>query len=169
MELYVVRHGIAEPPAADKADAERALTSRGRTRTLQAAEGLRAVGCRPERIATSPLVRAEQTARIIARILCPAAGVEVQDFLAPGAAARDVVRWLRACGEESAMVVGHAPDVSAIAGGLLTRGRIDIAFKKAAACCVSFDDEPALGAGCLVWMLQPGQLRALGAGGCAAP
>jgi phosphohistidine phosphatase SixA len=65
------------------------------------------------------------------------------------------------------MVVGHAPDVSTVTGRLLTRGRIEIAFKKAAACCVSFDDRPALGSGRLVWLLQPSQLRALGAGGCA--
>ena len=167
MELYVVRHGIAEEPAADKADAERALTARGRSRTRQAARGLRVLGCRPERVATSPFVRAEQTARIIARILCPDAPLEVQDYLAPGATARDVIRWLRGCGEESALIVGHAPDVSEIAGGLLTQSRVDMVFEKAAACCISFDGTPALASGRLVWLLQPPVLHALGARGRA--
>jgi phosphohistidine phosphatase len=167
MELYIVRHGIAEERSPGRPDAERALTSRGRRRTRQAAEGLRALGGRPERMATSPLVRCDETARIIADVICPDVPLEVQDFLAPGATARDLLQWLRGCREGSAMVVGHAPDVSAIAGGLLTREGIDILFKKAAACCISFEDRPALGAGCLMWLLQPSQLRALGTGGCA--
>ena len=169
MELYVVRHGIAEFSSLDKPDEDRALTPKGRKRTREVARGLRAIGCRPKLIATSPLVRAEQTARILADVLKPKAGMDVLDFLAPGAAARDVARWLRGCEEESAMIVGHAPDVSRIAGGLLTRGRIDIPFKKAAVCGVAFEDSPTLAAGSLLWMLPPNLLRALGAGKGGAP
>ena len=163
MELFIVRHGIAQArgTAGLRSDAERSLTPKGRQRARQAAEGLRAMGCRPGRIGTSPLPRAEQTARIIGEALGCGAAVEVCQFLAPGANADDVTPWL---GQDDvdAMIVGHMPDVADIASELLSGGgRLSIVFKKSAACCIAFDGRPAAGEGRLEWLIQPRQLRSL--------
>jgi len=168
MTLYIVRHGAAQRRGAKGVtdDAERVLTPEGRTRTRLAAEGLLAVGCRPDCMATSPLPRAEETARIMAEVLCPEAPLEPQRFLQPGATAGRVVEWLQRCGRDCAMIVGHMPDLAEIASELLTGDvGLDITFKKAGACCISFQDAPALGAGSLEWLLQPRQLRTLAATG----
>ncbi len=164
MELCIVRHGIAQEHGTRGVvtDAERALTLQGCERTQRAALGLRAIGCAPQVVAASPLRRAEETARIMVDVLCDGDCLQVCDWLAPGACAADAAAWLRQAGAESAMIVGHMPDVADIVSGLLSgQATVDMVFKKAAACCVSFGGPPAPGEGCLEWFLQPRQLRGL--------
>jgi phosphohistidine phosphatase len=161
MELYIVRHGIAEDLGDGEArtDAERALTEKGHRRTRQVAQGLAALGIEPERIATSPLRRAEQTAAIVAEVLCPGHEPEPCDLLCPGATAADVVAWLAEETPRSAMIVGHMPDMAVIASQFLSGGDgVDVTFKKAGACCIEFDGGPCEGAGSLVWLMQPRQI-----------
>jgi phosphohistidine phosphatase len=162
MELLVVRHGIAQPREAGLADADRALTDKGRRRTAQAAEGLRRLGCRPDRIGTSPLKRARQTANILAEVLNQSAVVEACDFLVPGGGHEELLTWLRELEQDSVMIVGHQPDLADTVVKLLcASGTFDLSFRKAAACCVSFCESRRAGAGCLEWLMQPRQLRAL--------
>ena len=164
MDLFIVRHGIAQERDAPgvRRDADRTLTDEGRRRTAIAARGLRALGCAPDVIGTSPLPRAEETARIMAEVLSPDVVVEVCDFLAPGGDINDLVTWLRAADAESAMIVGHMPDVAETVVALLTkRGDVDVQFKKAGTCCLRFGGTPARGQACLMWLIQPKQLRAL--------
>ena len=111
---------------------------------------------------TSPLPRAEETARIMAEVLCPDVPFEKCEFLRIGASAESVVGWLKGLREDSVMIVGHMPGVAEIASSLLTkRPGLDIVFKKAAVCCISFEGAPASGSGRLEWLLQPAQLSAL--------
>jgi len=164
MILYIVRHGIAQQRGGPgvSSDSERALSPKGKVRTLQVARGLERLGCRPGRICTSPLVRAEETARIMDEVLCPEAPLDVCDFLAPGATTTNVVKWLRSLEEDCAMTVGHMPDAAVIASGLLVQhADMALAFKKAAVCCISFDGVPGQGTGQLEWLLQPRQSRAI--------
>ena len=164
MQLYLVRHGIAQERTdeAVRADSERRLTPKGKQRATSVAEGLAAMGCKPDRIATSPLCRCEETARILAKALCSEVPYEVCALLAPGAEAEELVAWLQQCRGDSVMVVGHMPDMAEIASDLLaTGGGVRITFKKAAVCCIVFDGPPGKGAGRLQWLLQPRQFRAL--------
>ena len=108
-----------------------------------------------------PLKRALQTAEILAEALRVRDAPEECDFLAPDSDLEALVRWLHATGAKSAMVVGHMPDLAMLASALLTRkARLDITFKKSGVCCISFQGAPRAGAGCLEWLLQPGELRA---------
>ena len=66
MELYLVRHAIAEDRA-DAGDDERALTEAGRAKMIRATQGLRKLKVRPDLILTSPLRRARETAEILAQ------------------------------------------------------------------------------------------------------
>ncbi len=162
MELYIVRHGPAEPHG-EGPDAERALTPKGAARMARIARGLRALKCRPDGVLTSPLRRAEETARILAEALCPDAPLVMCEHLAPGGSVPKLIEELAGLAEESVMVVGHNPDLPRLAARLLfVRGKADIVMKKGAACRISFDGPPALGAGRLEWLLLPAQLRALG-------
>jgi phosphohistidine phosphatase len=161
MQLYIVRHGIAEDLGAGQArtDAERGLTRKGRERTRQVAGALAALDCRPECIATSPLRRAEETAAILAEVLRPGLEPEACDLLAPGAEADDLAGWLTDRGAGPVMVVGHMPDVAELASQFIAgSAAAEIAFKKAGACRIDFDETPCVGAGELVWLMQPRQL-----------
>lgn len=165
MELYLVRHGIAEDlkPGSTRLDSERALTAEGRRKVREAAKGLHALKVKPGRIGTSPLVRARQTAEILRDVLGSRRAVEDCAFLAEGPETARVVRWLRKRTCASAMLVGHLPYLAESASELLTRSRaLDLRLRRASACCISFDGAPAAGRGKLEWLLQPQHLRALG-------
>ena len=64
VELLLLRHGIAEEARAGLLDRERALTERGRHRTRAVLERLVALGMTADRVLSSPLLRARQTAEI---------------------------------------------------------------------------------------------------------
>ncbi len=112
-ELLIVRHGIAvEPGTAGIADADRPLTPKGVNRMRQVAEGLFRLELKLDRIVTSPLPRARQTAEIIAEALDAEGLLEVSNVLQAGAAAATIERFLRERREERLMIVGHNPALS---------------------------------------------------------
>jgi len=69
MQLYVVRHGIAVDSGAGDPDEWRPLTEKGRRRFQKTARAFGNLGRKLDLILTSPLVRAVQTAEILARAL----------------------------------------------------------------------------------------------------
>ncbi len=161
MVVYFVRHGIAEEGASMDDDLRR-LSEDGRARTVQVGRGLRAIGCEPELMACSPLARAEETAEILADQLRVSLPPSPLPCLRPGGNFAEFMSWLEQLDVGSVMVVGHMPDIAEFAQRCMT-GRIlfSMTFKKAAACCVEFEEEPAAGRGRLEWLMQPGQLRQL--------
>ena len=66
MKLYVTRHGPAEDDAPSGLDGDRVLSEAGRKRVRSVAKTLVDLDEAPLRIISSPLVRAVQTAEIIA-------------------------------------------------------------------------------------------------------
>ena len=145
MELYIVRHGEAGQAmrVRGRADAERELTREGRKETADVAKALRALGCAPERIGTSPLARARQTAEILADVLDAKKKLESCEFLSPGSDAEALIRWLRDVRADSVMIVGHMPDLAHLASALLApKASLDIVFKKSGVCCISFGGTP---------------------------
>src|ERR1700752_3611674 len=111
MNLYLVRHAIAENTAASGRDADRALTADGKAKMRRAAEGLRASGLRLDLILTSPFPRAAETPEILAR----APGGTETHALAEPAAGADVAALLSALRPyrqvEELALVGHQPDL----------------------------------------------------------
>ena len=111
MRLYVMRHGPAEDRAPSGRDADRKLTGDGRARVRRVAEELRDdLAGAPPRVLASPLLRARETAEIVAELLGSAAP-EIRDELALDAdLPLRLVAELAAVGED-VLLVGHAPRV----------------------------------------------------------
>lgn len=65
MQLFVIRHAIAEDPQPGRDDAERELTEVGKTKLRRVVRGLRALDIQFERVLTSPWRRAAQTAKLL--------------------------------------------------------------------------------------------------------
>lgn len=165
MDCLLVRHGIAvEAEQWDGSDENRPLTEKGKKRVRQAAAGLAALGCKPTRLCSSPMVRAYDTARLLRAAVCPTLKVEMRDELAAGASPEQVIAWLRSLPAESTVVcVGHEPLLGGVAGALLFGKPITgLALKKAGAALIHLPDGPKPGQGVLRWWLQPMQLRTLG-------
>ena len=122
MKLYVMRHGPAEEHSESGADGDRALTASGRDRVRAVAKALYDQGEAPAHIVTSPLVRAVQTAEIVAlgtKLFDRDGTVEVRRAVAPGG---DAARLALGFAQESrrrVMFVGHEPDLSALVSRLV--------------------------------------------------
>ncbi len=157
MNILIVRHGIAEEISSG-GDSHRALTEEGRCKIKQVATGLARIKPEIERIYSSPLVRAEQTAQIIAESL--RTNVEIMIELSPGHSPMDLCQRLSEIRNVSGvMLVGHEPNCSELASYLLgSTGEIGIDFKKGAACFIQAT-HPIASAGTLLWHLPPRILR----------
>jgi len=112
MRLVLVRHAEAAP---GEPDDERRLTHEGREQSRALGERLAREGVRPDALLTSPLRRAQETARLLGDALgiAPEAAPE----LAPGATV-DGLRAAIAGRGETVVVVGHQPDCGEIAVAL---------------------------------------------------
>jgi phosphohistidine phosphatase len=163
-ELLIVRHGIAvEPGTVGIADAERPLTPKGVKRMRQVAEGLFKLDLKLDRIVTSPLPRARQTAEIVAEALDAVELVEVSNVLQAGTAAATIERWLRERREERLMIVGHNPSLSDLISLLVlgTTQPLLCDLKKGAVAALE-RSMPAQGPYQLAWIAPPRLIRRLG-------
>ncbi len=167
MDLYVLRHGVAEERNILKYpdDRERPLTRKGIVRLTQQVRGMNALGIRPDLILTSPLRRAVQTADIVHDGLSRKAQREFSESLAPWAEPREILDELSEAhaSKRAVMVVGHEPHLSNLVS-LVSSGTLDCAIrlKKGALCKLRI---PTLGPGrCgrIEWSLTPKQITKLG-------
>jgi len=130
MQLYLLRHAEAEDDRTN--DEQRALTSRGQKQVRTVAKFCRGRSFIPGIILSSPLLRAEQTARIFARELDLPDIVRLEDFLRPGMVMQHALSYLEKCSERASIcLVGHEPDFSQLAGTLLGTQGENIRFRKA--------------------------------------
>lgn len=164
MEICLVRHAIAVDRGTPgyEADALRPLTPKGRDRMREAARGLLEV-VTPQLILTSPLLRARQTAEIVAAAFRLAPPKETASLANGDDAA--LLRELADLDAASVLLVGHEPYMSGTLALLLTGDASSMStnFKKGAAALVSCSGEPEPGNCWLEWFLPPSTLRAIGA------
>jgi phosphohistidine phosphatase len=116
-------------------DEGRWLTDQGRSVARRVGARLRADGVNLDLILVSPLVRAVQTAELIAQGLEWMGPVEVALCLAPGGSARVAAQEVASRGA-SVAVVGHEPNMSAL-GAQLTGQPLFPGFKKGQVCLVA--------------------------------
>ncbi len=161
--LYLVRHAIAAESGEDwPDDTKRPLTHRGMARMREAVSGLEALGVELDLVLTSPLLRAHQTAELLAAGLTSAPPVEVTDALLPGQPSARVAEALGGHARCRAIaLVGHEPGLGEFAAWLLGV-REPLAFKKGAVCRIDVAALPLVPPGQLAWFALPKMLRALG-------
>lgn len=161
-ELYLIRHGLAEERGdAWPDDSKRPLTDEGISRMRKAARGLARLGVTVDVVLSSPLVRARQTAEIVAASLDPRPVLVNVDSLAPDGSYAAIVADLEKQGRRTRIaLVGHEPAVGELAARLIG-SRHSIEFKKGAVCRIDLDDIPPGGPGDLRWLLTPKILRSL--------
>jgi len=162
MELLIIRHAIAF--ARDRHrwadDVARPLSPAGIRRSRKAASGLKELCKVPDRLLTSPLIRARQTAKILTEVAgWPRA--EVAPELKPGEAAAAVLTLLGKDRSKRIAIVGHQPDLSALLAACLLRNHsaLPIEMKKNAVACLSFDGRARVGSAVLKWLATPRVLR----------
>ena len=162
MEIYFVRHGIAVPSSDEYPDADRPLTEEGKVKVRKAAKGLRLFADRFDRIYHSPLLRAVQTAELIAEESDCAETLEETKLALPAAKPKALLNFIGLFPSlNRIMIVGHEPNISITASYLLGTEKPVIEFKKGAICRIDIGQEQAFGLGQLIWHLTPKMLRKL--------
>jgi len=162
-ELYLVRHAIAAERGEDWPDDDkRPLTERGIARFKESVAGLKWLDVVVDEIFSSPLVRAKQTADLLAAGLSGKPAVKILDALSPGHTPNSVLAQLaRTARRRRIMIVGHEPDLGELAAHLIGAGRA-LPFKKGGACRIDVESLISRRAGALHWFVQPKMLRRLG-------
>ena len=159
-ELYIVRHAIAAERGEDWPDDDkRPLTERGVSRFKEVVQGLAALDVAVDEIFTSPLVRAKQTADLLAAGLSGKPTVKILDALAPGHTPASVLAQLsRNAKRRRLMLVGHEPDLGELAAHLIGAGRA-LPFKKGGVCRLEVESLTSRRPAALSWFMQPKMLR----------
>jgi phosphohistidine phosphatase len=122
VDVFLVRHAAAIDETLELRDPHRHLTPEGRTQARGLGDRLRWHDCEPTHIWTSPLVRAVQTAELVAAGLGSTVAVDVIPSLAPSESPRSVVDALAALPVGAhVIVVGHEPGLSAVAALLVSQ------------------------------------------------
>jgi phosphohistidine phosphatase len=156
MEIYILRHGIAEDGQAGQPDPERALTPEGKKKLRNVLRAAAKAGVAPSLILTSPYRRALQTAQAAAEVLNYNGELLRTKALEPGSDPRAVWEEIRVHKDEAnILLAGHEPLFSRLTAYLLGCPNLQIDFKKGALACVELDRFLAEPQGILRWMLTP--------------
>ncbi len=157
IELYLVRHGIAAergPRWPD--DGQRPLTGKGIARFREVVRGLAALDLAIDVVLTSPLLRAAQTAALLAEGLDPRPEVRITDALVPGATLRALSVAIARAKRRRIACVGHEPGLGQLAAHFVGASR-PLEFKKGGVCRIDLDGSE--GPGHLAWFAPPRLLR----------
>ena len=140
MQLFLLRHAEAEADA--PRDAKRALTEKGSKQAESVGKFCFAHGLIPDVILSSPLTRAEETARLVAGEIRLPSLFKIAEFLGAGMSPERAFSGLRECmidlmkrekysEKASIMLVGHEPDLSNLTGALIGSPAGSVHFGKA--------------------------------------
>jgi len=156
MYLYIIRHAEAVERIPEGNDAIRALTSRGRIRFRKAGDTLKKLAIVPDLIATSPLIRAVQTAEILASSISSTCELIVVPELAEGFSLPQLRDFLGSHADcRHIAIVGHEPALGFLTQELL--GSADnLSLKKGATLCLELDPAHPPLTGNLQWLVSGG-------------
>lgn len=152
MKLVVVRHAAAVERSSKISEETRYLTPEGRVFFRKTARTMLKNGVEPGLILTSPLLRAVQTADILAETLAYSGPFLVRDELRPGFDRQALDRILDDYRSVDEMVlVGHEPDLSTLVSFLISRpGGFN--FKKGAAVKLKIDPSNLAASSSFKWL-----------------
>src|SRR5580704_1876568 len=105
MELYILRHGVAEDGHPGQPDSERALTPEGKKKLRSVLKIARYADVSPTLVMTSPLRRAVETADVAVHVLGYQGQVLQTDALIPSAKPQAVWDEIRVHKDETQVLL----------------------------------------------------------------
>jgi phosphohistidine phosphatase len=158
MQLYVIRHAVAEDAAPGQDDASRELTDAGERKFKKVVKGLRSLGWTFDRVLTSPWLRARRTAELLKPV---SEDAPIETELLADSPGRELLALLAEHAVPSLAVVGHEPWLSELVQWLVMADphRDAIELKKGGVAWL--EGEPVPGAMKLRALVPPKLLREL--------
>lgn len=156
MILHLLRHAEAEDVSPSGRDADRRLTEDGRRRMKAVAKAVANLDAGYDAILVSLLVRARQTAEPVAEACGFRKPFVETKALAPNADPQEVLNELARLKPDTALLVGHQPNLGRLFGLLLTgRSDVEVPIKKAGLAAFESGADPSLGRAEFKFYLPP--------------
>jgi len=156
MELYLLRHGIAEDAPPGHPDADRRLTAEGKKKTAEVIRLARRAGLEEPLVLSSPYARAVETARVAIAELGLKNEPVLTPALIPHSNPEAVWAELRDFNKERALLLsGHEPLMGHLAAYLLNTPGLRVDMKKSALVRIDVEGLGYVPYGTLRWMLTP--------------
>jgi phosphohistidine phosphatase len=164
MEIYLLRHGIAEDIGGKiRSDAARPLTEEGAELMQDEAKGMKRLGVHFNVVLTSPLVRSKQTAEIVGDVLDCANKIHNCPALAIPMSIADLMQNFKSFQNDyKVLLVGHQPDLGKLAGYFIGNSKFALSLKKGSLCKIDVERLSPTPRGELKWYLTPRQLKFIG-------
>jgi phosphohistidine phosphatase len=160
MNLYILRHASAGTRRANPLiDVKRPLDKEGKQQSLLVGRFLSTLNVQFDRVVSSPLKRALQTASLVGNETGYDAKIDISPALSPDAGVQkfhDLIRSLEKY--DNVLVVGHNPNIPVFFGSLLApSARINTRLRKGAIARIDCTRMP----GTLHWLVDPRILRGI--------
>ncbi len=160
MDLFILRHGEAGRHSLSPGDSKRPLTSEGRQEIADLSNGLQSLKIKLDCIFTSPLLRAKQTAEVVAKSLKYNGKIEELDSLKPEGSRLEFYASLSKLKRDSVvLVVGHEPYLSEMISEAISQSDCRIRLKKAGLARIKVISILPKIKGELRWLLAPKHLN----------
>jgi len=162
MDLLVLRHGEAGKRSPQPGDSKRTLTAEGRQEIIDLSNGLKSLEVKLDYILTSPLLRAKNTAEIVAKSFKYKGKIEELDSLKPEGSRLEFYSALSKLKQDSVvLVVGHEPYLSEMIGEAISGSDCRINLKKAGLARIRVLSTLPKLKGDLRWLITPKLLKKL--------
>jgi len=155
MNIFLIRHGQAEPVSPAKKDIDRELTTEGITTINRSVEFWKNIIISFDFIITSPFKRSVQTAEIIAELMNYKHDIIIDKALSPGCSTRSVIELAEVLNGDNIALLGHQPDMSYHISSLACNSQMNLKFSPASIAKVSFKGSPKPGKGILEFLFPP--------------
>ena len=170
MDLFILRHGCAGNRLSDPMkDTKRQLTVSGKKEVVEIAKSLKKLGVNFNVIISSPLTRAFQTAKIIAKEYNLTEQIEQSEELKPNGSKDSLSNKLSKLNIDSViLIVGHEPYLSSMINDIISKNDTDrnynknnnnIILKKAGVARIKITSTVPKLKGELRWLLTPRILK----------
>lgn len=163
LNLFILRHGIASHPgeaglSKKLPDADRPLSPAGQKKTWRTTKALRALDLKFDAVITSPLLRARQTAQIVAEAMELRRRLIFSDHLKPDGSPKLLIEQLNVVSAraKNILIVGHEPYLSRFASLLISGSTLAaVELKKGALLKLEVRDLGYARCATLAWLLSP--------------
>lgn len=154
MIVFLLRHGkAARPSTLIHSDHMRPLTDIGHSEMVKIGRAMKHLDIRPDILASSPLVRAVQTAEIVSEYV--GTNVTLWDELKPESHPSVTLKLIQSLHVKSIMLVGHEPHLTDLISNMISTTMLAISLKKGGLACIRM---PAKGLASLRYLLTPRQM-----------
>lgn len=155
MNLYLVRHSLAEKISPVKKDFDRKLTEEGEELLKSAVDYWKRIVPAIDLIITSPLFRAVQTSEIISQSFGYEKEIIKDNHLGTGAKTSDLIEIINSLNVENIFCIGHQPDLSMHVSNFISKDGCVLHFPPASLCKIRFNGSAKFSKGELIYLIPP--------------